>query len=168
MSEQMSPLVHAVRLAATAEKEAVEFYKDAAQKVSKKVLQRLFLGLSQLEQLHYDKVTELAESLQKKGKFVLYEGSALTIPEQSEIDLAEDAGETLQSTKLSVMDVITAAQNIEVAADKRYTELAEQTSDSDGKAMFERLAREEKRHLDLLTKLYWTVNQRGALAWASW
>jgi rubrerythrin len=107
----------------------------------------------------------LTLSLQKQGKFLFYEGCSLSIPAQSEIDFAEEAGEVLQSSKLSLMDVLTAAQNVEVGVSKRYTELAGQTSDPDGKAMFLKLAEEEQRHLRLLTDVYWNLNDRGVLKW---
>ena len=56
------------------------------------------------------------------------------------------------------------AQNVEQQAGKKYAALAEQTSDSDGKAMFEQLAQEEQNHLRLLTKVYWNFNG-GVWAW---
>jgi hypothetical protein len=43
--------------------------------------------------------------------------------------------------------------------------MAEQPSDADGKAMFQRLAKEEHAHLQLLTTVYWNLNDRGVLAW---
>ena len=167
MSEQNTTLADAVRLAAEAEKNAVEFYRDAAQKASNSALQRLFFGLSELEQLHYDKVVEMTLSLQKSGKILFYDGCALVLPAQSEIDLAKAAGDALEATKLSMMDVVTAAQNIEKAVGKQYTELAEQTSDPDAKAVFLKLAKEEDRHLKLLTGVYWNLNDHGVLAWPS-
>jgi len=167
MSEQNSSLAYALRLAAEAEKEAVEFYRDAGQKATKAALQGLFNGLADLEQLHYDKVVEMTLSLQKKGKLLFYEGCSLVIPAQSEIDFSQEAGDALAATKLSLMDVLTAAQNVEKSIGKRYTDLAEQTADPDGKAMFERLAKEEAKHLTLLTEVYWNLNDRGVLAWPS-
>jgi len=150
-----------------AEQEAAKFYRDAAQKAGNNALNRLFSGLADLEQLHYDKVVEMALALQKQGKLRAYEGSSLVIPEQSEIDLAKAAGDALDATKLSMMDVLTAAQKIEKAANKRYSELADQTSDRDTKAVFQKLAREEERHLRLLTEVYWNLNDRGVLKWPS-
>ena len=165
MSEQNSSLAYAVRMAAEAEQKAVEFYRDAAQKAGKSALKRLFSGLADLEQLHYAKVVEMTLTLQKKGKLLFYEGCALVIPEQSEIDLAKAAGNALESTKLSMMDVLTAAQNIEKQVGKQYTALAEQSTDADTKAVFEKLASEEDRHLLLLTDVYWNLNDRGVLVW---
>jgi rubrerythrin len=65
------------------------------------------------------------------------------------------------------MDVLTMAQDIEQQLDKQYSALAEQTSDRNGKAMFEWLAKEEQGHLKLLTTVYWNLNDRGVLAWPS-
>ena len=165
MSEQDLTLAEAVRLAAEAEQQAVAFYREAANSASKEALARLFNGLADLEQFHYDKVVELTLSLQRQGKFLFYEGCSLSIPAQGEIDFAAEAGDVLASTKLSLMDVLTAAQKVEVGVSKRYTELAGQTSDPDGKAMFLKLAEEEQRHLRLLTDVYWNLNDYGVLKW---
>lgn len=167
MSEQNLTLANAVRMAAEAERQSVEFYRDAAQKAGKAVITRLFNSLADFEQQHYDKVAELALSLQKKGKFIFYEGCSLPIPAQSEVEMSETAGDAFKETQLSMMGVITMAQNVEQQADKRYSALAEQTTDPDGKAMFERLAKEEKSHLRLLTEVYWNLNDHGVWAWSS-
>ena len=68
MSEQALSLVDAIQLAMEAEKQAVTVYKDAAQKTASMVIERLFNSLADFEQHHYDKLTELAASLQKKGQ----------------------------------------------------------------------------------------------------
>ena len=167
MSEQELTLAHAVQMAAEAEKQSRDFYRDAAQKAGNEAIQRLFNGLADFEQHHYDKVVELTLSLQKKGKFLFYEGCSLPIAAQSEIDMSTGAGDALAATKLSMMDVLTLAENVEKQASKRYTDLAEQTSDPDGKAMFQRLAKEEQSHLDLLTEVYWNLNDRGVLSWSA-
>lgn len=166
MSEQNLTLADAVRLAAEAEKKSVDFYRDAANKSSNVAIQRLFNGLAEFEQHHYDKVVELTLSLQKKGKFLFYEGCSLPIAAQSEIEMSKGASDALEAAKLSMMDVLTLAENVEEQASKRYTNLAEQTSDPDGKAMFQRLAKEEHDHLVLLTEVYWNLNDRGVLAWS--
>lgn len=165
MSEQDLTLVDAIQIALQAEKEAVVAYSDAARNAPHVALERLFSGLADFEQHHYDKVAELAASLQKKGKYIVYEASSISIAPQSEVELAKDAADVLGGKKVSLMDVLTMAQNVEQQADKRYSALAEQTSDRDGKAMFQQLAKEEQSHLKLLTTVYWSLNDRGVLAW---
>lgn len=165
MSEQDLSLADAIRIAAEAEKQSVELYRDAARKTANTAIERLFNGLADFEQRHYDKVTELALSLQREGKFIVYEGYDHSIPAQSEIKLSGAAADILEAQKVSLMDILTMAQDVELKAGKRYTALADQTSDKNGKAMFQRLAKEEEGHLRLLTEVYWNLNDRGVLTW---
>ena len=165
MSEQDLTVVDAIQMALESEKKAVAAYSEAATKAPHVALERLYNGLAGLEQHHYDKVSELASSLQKKGKYIVYEASSITIPPQSEIEIAGVARDALSGNKVSMMAVLTMAQDIEQQLDKLYTALAEQTSDRDGKAMFKWLAKEEQGHLKLLTTVYWNMNDRGVLVW---
>ena len=165
MSEQDLSLTDAIQMALESEKKAVAAYSTAAEKSSHEALQQLFSGLAEYEQQHYDKVAALAASLARKGKHIVYEASSITIAPQSEIELSGVGEDVLNGMKVSLMDVLTLAQGIEQQLGKRYAALAEQTSDRDGRAMFQRLAKEEQGHLKLLTTVYWNLNDRGVLAW---
>ena len=165
MSEKDLTLVDAIQMALESEKKAVTAYSDAAKNAPHKALEGLFNDLASYEQHHYDKLAELALSLAKKGKYIIYEVSSITISPQSEIEISGVAGDVLGGEKVSMMDVLTMAQDIEQALGKHYAALAEQTSDRDGKAMFEWLAKEEQSHLKLLNTAYWNLNDRGVLAW---
>ena len=165
MSEQDLTVVDAIQIALESEKKAAAAYSNAAKNAPHVALEKLFSGLASLEQHHYDKVAELAASLQKKAKYIVYEASSIHIAPQSEIEIAGIAGDILGGKKASMMDVLTMAQDIEQQLDKRYSALAEQTSDRDGKEMLEWLAKEERSHLKLLTTVYWNLNERGVLAW---
>ena len=166
MNEQNLTLVDAIQIAMEAEKRAVVLYGDAAQKTTNLLAKPLFNKLADFEQHHYDKLAELVASLQKEGKFIVYEGYPSHIPAQSEIKIPEGATNVLEVNKVSMMQVITLAQDIEKQTEKKYTGLADQTSDADGKAMFKRLAKEEQGHLRLLTEVYWNLNDRGVWAWS--
>jgi rubrerythrin len=165
MNDKDLTVVDAIQIALESEKKAAAAYSDAAKNAPHVALEGLFNGLAGLEQHHYEKVAELAASLQKKAKYIIYEASSINISPQSEIEIAGIAGDVLGGKKASMMDVLTMAQDIEKQLDKRYSALAEQTSDQDGKAMFEWLAKEEQSHLELLTTVYWNLNDRGVLAW---
>ena len=165
MTEQELTVTDAIQMALESEKRAVAAYSDAAEKAPHEALEGLFSDLASFEQQHYDKVAALAESLQKKNKYIVYEASSISISPQSEIELSGVAGDILDGVRVSLMDVLTLGQDIEKQLDKRYTALAEQTSDRDGKAMFQQLAKEERGHLKLLTTVYWNLNDRGVLAW---
>jgi len=158
-------LTDAIQTAMEAELKAVEVYSEAAEKAAHTAAAKLFGQLADFEQHHADKLNELIESLQKKGKYLVYEGYARPIAAQSEIHVSGRAAEVLEAAKVSLMDILTMAQEIEKSASKKYEALAEQTSDKDGKAMFNLLAKEEQSHLKILTEVYWNLNDRGVWAW---
>jgi rubrerythrin len=166
MSEQDLSVVDAIQIALEAEKQSTNMYKEAAERAQDKVIKDLFSSLSAFEQHHYEKVTELATSLAKKGKYIVYEGYSLPIPAQAEIAVSGPVSETLRAGKPSMMSVLTLAQEAEAQAVRRYNSLFERTSDRDGKKMFAKLAEEEQRHLKLMTEVYWNVNDRGIWAWS--
>ncbi len=91
--------------------------------------------------------------------FIGYEGRELTIPAPSEVQT------TAEPNKMSMMGIITTALEIETEAEKRYTALAEQTSDPAGQSMFRRLAQEENKHYRILRDAYTSLNNRGVWTW---
>jgi rubrerythrin len=165
MSTENLTLTDAIQTAVEAEMKAVTVYKDAAAKAANTAVEKLFGQLADFEQHHVDKLNELIASLQKKNKYVVYEGYSRPIAAQSEIQIAGKAAKVLEAAKVSLMDILTMAQEIEKSAGKKYAALAEQTSDKDGKAMFNQLAKEEQSHLKILTEVYWNLNDRGVWAW---
>ena len=165
MSGESLTLTDAIQTAMEAEMKAVTVYKEAAEKAANTVVAKLFGQLADFEQHHVDKLSELIASLQKKKKYVVYEGYSRPIAAQSEIQISGRAAEVLEGVRVSLMDILTMAQEIEKSASKNYTALAEQTSDKDGKAMFKLLAKEEQSHLKILTEVYWNLNDRGVWAW---
>ena len=165
MSEKDLTLVDAIQIAMEAEKKAAALYRGAAETARFSTLKTLFGGLADFEQHHYSKLTELAGSLRKAGKYIVYEAPGVSIPAQSEIEVPKGAVQVLDGKEMSLMGVLTLAQDVEKQADKRYAALAEQTSDPDGKAMFLQLAKEEQAHLKVLTGMYFDLNDRGVVSW---
>jgi rubrerythrin len=161
MSEQDFKLSNAVEMALASEKRAVAAYSEAAENAPHVALKSLFTGLSGIEQYHYDKLAELALSLRKQGKFIAYEPCSISIEELPQVEIASVTKDVLSGKKVSLMDVLTSAQDIEKEFEELYTSLAGKTSDPEGKAMFEWLAKEEHRHLEIMTKLYWNVSHHG-------
>jgi rubrerythrin len=158
MTDQDMNLLDAIKIAMEAEKKAAAFYADAAQRT-------VTLGRGLLEQLadferhHYAILVKLEQSLRDQGSFIDYEGRELTFPAPSEVQT------TAEPNKMSMMGIITTALEIETEAEKRYTALAEQTSDPDGQSMFKRLAQEENKHHKILRDAYVSLNNRGVWAW---
>jgi len=159
MINQALNLLDAIQMAMETEQKAATFYADAAQEAANPLGRELFDQLAEFERYHYSKLAGLEKSLRDEGAFIEYEGRELTLSVPSEVDNKE-------ANKMSVMGIITLAINAERDAEKRYTALAEQTSDPDGQAMFKRLAEEEHTHYRILSDEYYNLNNHGVWVWS--
>lgn len=155
MNDKELILQDALKIAKAAEQKAAALYADAAQKTANPLAQELFNKLSEFERHHYDKLVSLEESLREKGAFIDYEGRQMELSRPGEVKSIEEPD------RKSAMAVITMAIDIEQDAETRYAELAERTSDPNGRSMFEQLAAEEHDHYLILSDAYWSLNDRG-------
>lgn len=152
-------LLDAVRVVKENERIASASYADAAQKINNPLGKNLFLELSKFEQYHYDQLTRLEVSLEKKGGYINYEGKDFPIPPTFEISAAKEPNSK------SIMTIITSAIDLEKKSEKAYAELALKTSDETGYKMFRKLSEEEHKHYELLIDAYWTLTNLGTWKW---
>lgn len=160
MNGQDLNFLDAIRMAMEAEQKAVAFYTDVAQKTSNPLSKKLFKQLVSLGQYHHTKLADLEKSLCENDACIMYQGRELSFSIPDEVEKIQE------SDKESAMGIITTAMEIKSKAQERYLALAEQTTDPDGQAMFERLAAEEQANHRILSNLYWRLNNRGRPAWS--
>ncbi len=153
-------LLDAIRAVKENERIASASYADAAQRISNPNGKLLFEQLAEFEKYHYDQLTALEISLEETGDYINYEGKEFPIPPIFEIKAAQEP-----STK-SVMNIISAAMDLEKQAEIAYADLAVQTTDQQGHDMFCRLSDEEHEHYRLLRDAYWTLNNFGTWKWS--
>jgi rubrerythrin len=152
-------LLDAIQLAKQAEQQACALYSAAAQEATNPLVRRLFEHLAEFEDLHYAKLVELEESLRDKGAFVKYEAKEPPpMPAMSEVQHIEGVGKTI------AIKVMNQAMQFETKAEERYRAMAEQTADPDGRKMFERLAKEEHDHYQILQTAYFDLSNLKPLA----
>jgi rubrerythrin len=152
-------LLDAIQLAKQAEQQACALYSAAAQEATNPLVRRLFEHLAEFEELHYAKLVELEESLQDKGAFVKYEATEPPpMPAMSKVQHIEGV------RKASAIKVMNQAMQFEAKAEERYRTMAEQTADPDGRKMFERLAKEEHDHYQILQTAYFDLSNLKPLA----
>ncbi|MBN1581973.1 MAG: ferritin family protein [Anaerolineae bacterium] len=154
-----SALLGAIKIAMEAEKKAATAYRDAAAQTNNPLGKKLFNKLTEFENYHYQKLSDLLASLVDEGTFIEYVFQATSVPAPGEVESIPEAN------KMSMMKIVTMAQGIEQKAEQRYADLAEQTADPTGKAMFEQLAKEEAAHYRLLREVYWNLNDQGTWSW---
>ena len=155
MSEQNLSLPEALHIAKEAEQKTADFYSDAAEKTTNPWGKRLFQELTGFERYHYQKLTDLEESLRQKGGYIHYEGKKLSISAvSSKINDHEE-------NPKSALEILALSMEIEIEAKKRYKSLQQMTSDPAGKDMFKQLAGEEALHYKYVSSAYWSLSERG-------
>lgn len=159
MTQANQALVDAIKLAMEAEKKAAALYADAGTRTENPLAKRLFNKLTEFESYHYKKLSDLVRSLTDSQTFIEYTAQSLPGAAEGEVD------EIPEPNKMSMMSIIAMGQEVELGARQKYTDLAAQSDDPDGKAMFEQLAQEEDAHYRLLRNVYWNLNDRGVWSW---
>ncbi|GAP14489.1 uncharacterized conserved protein [Longilinea arvoryzae] len=148
-------LLDAVRIVKENERVASDNYAEASRKVDHSRSKVLFEQLSEFEQYHFEKLSALEASLEKSGGFIPYEGKELKLPPIFEIRAAQEPD------RKTIMQIISAALDLEEESEKAYSDLANRISDKHGREMFKRLAEEEHKHFQTLTDVYWTLTNLG-------
>jgi len=157
-------LEEALDIAMEAELKAQAFYARAAVQVQDRRGRDLLGRLAAFEQYHYQKLAELAASLQKDGQFIDYEMQAMTA-----FAPLVAAGETAGSTLGELADqaaILTKAIENEKMAGESYAVLAERTANAAGRAMFQNLANEERLHQRILEDEFFSLSNQGSWTWS--
>jgi len=156
-------LQEALEIAMDAELKAQTFYAQAAVKIQDAHGRDLLGRLAAFEQYHYQKLAELARSLQGDGQFIEYEGQ--TIEHFAPlVGGGETAGTEVEVLKDEAAILSKAIENEKIAG-QRYRALAEETDDPDGQDMFRKLANEEMIHQRILEDEFFSLSNKGVWGW---
>lgn len=148
----------ALALAIKREREAHQHYSDAAEQSTNANGRKMFSWLASEELGHIRILEQQWENVKGSGSWLSEEGwcayGDISHPiECSELPSSAEARGELEENAPE-LEVLKQAVEAERAATKFYAYLARNTSDADGKAMFEKLSRVEQGHLDLLDEEY--------------
>jgi rubrerythrin len=157
-------LEEALDIAMEAELKAQAFYAQAAVEVQDPNGRDLLGRLAAFEQYHYQKLSELARSLQKNGPFIEYEARTV-VQFMPLVGKGETAGTLLDELK-DVAGILSKAIENEEIAGERYRVLAEETADPNGQDMFRELANEERTHQRILEDEFFSLSNQGVWGWS--
>ncbi|UFS68854.1 ferritin family protein [Geomonas sp. RF6] len=129
------------------EKETFDFYTEAEQKTFSAEGKRIFRWLAKTEEVHYLKLSELYNALDRGGERVFYAGA--TVP-------LEPTGVGFHTNDLEALRL---AMEVERKGIAFYDELLQKSSDPEGKGMIETLRREEEEHLRVISERYDALRQ---------
>ncbi len=157
-------LEEALDIAMDAELKAQAFYAQAAAEVQDPQGRDLLGRLAAFEQYHYQKLAELARSLQDDGQFIAYEARTVEqfAPTLASGEAAGTKFEELQDTA----GILSKAIENEKIAGERYRALAKDTDDPNGRDMFRKLANEEMIHQRILEDEFFSISNQGTWGWS--
>lgn len=163
MSRQLG-LEDALDIAMDAELKAQAFYAQAASEVQEPQGRDLLGRLAAFEQHHYEKLSELANSLREDGRFIEYE--TRTVEQFTPLIGGGETAGTLLDQMKDVASILSKAIENEKLAGERYRGLAEETVDPTGQDMFHKLANEERIHQRILEDEFFTISNEGVWGWS--
>jgi rubrerythrin len=146
-------LLEAIRAAQQAEQNAALMYNTAAQETENPLVRRLFEQLAEFEDMHYDKLADLAESLRARRAF-----SAPAEPAAHPELVTGEIGRIEGTSKVSAAKALKLAMDAETKAEERYTTLAERVSAPEVRKLFVSFAREEHKHYLVLRSAYYEIS----------
>jgi len=157
-------LEEALDIAMEAELKAQAFYAQAAVEVQDPQGRDLLSRLAAFEQYHYQKLSELADSIRREGRFIEYE--TRTVGQFAPLSGGGEAGGTLLEALKDEAAILGKAIENEKIAGERYRALAAETADPTGQAMFKDLANEEQMHQRILEDEFFSLSNKGVWGWS--
>jgi len=148
MSSVQDAFEKTIRLAIQREKEAYNFYNEAAKNSQLSPSAKLLHDLAHREVTHREKLEKALE------EGVCETFSCGTVAEVNDIGLSDLLAEIPLSRDSSPQEVLQVAMKREQASHEFYKALSEQTTHTTFRTVFEALAREELDHKNRLEKMY--------------
>lgn len=157
-----STTLDAIRTAMDAEMEAHTYYSQSAQKAASPKGKNMFSQLAAFELNHYNNLKALLDSLLQGKGWTVYQGTRFS--DTSHAPEGKDAARE-EDSKDDVLAILSKAINDEKNAAAYYAKLAHETADPAGKAIFTKLAEEEKIHTKILNDQWYSLNNEGVWLW---
>jgi rubrerythrin len=158
MGSELSGVLAAIAGAMEQELRAAGFYREAAGKATSAAGKALLNQLADFEQSHFDNLKKLQDSLSGGGGYIEYGGTEFGRP-----GVGAEARKQAEGNLADVLDILGQAIDAESRAHALYREMAEQTADPKGRAMFLKLAEEETFHRRVLSDQYYQLSNKGGI-----
>ncbi|MCL5022376.1 MAG: ferritin family protein [Nitrospirae bacterium] len=153
--------MNAVKIAMKMETDAIDFYRNAAEKVKNKVGKKMFLSITGDELRHLQMLTDILKGLDIKPKDVNPMKNIKTIFEELKQEMMERVEAT--EDELSAFKI---AMDMEKEGVDFYKKAAAEAQSAKEKALFERLVKEEEQHYAVFSNTYFFMQDSGS--WFMW
>jgi len=153
--------MNAAEIALKMENDAVDYYKEAADRTSHPVGKKMFLSIMEDEQKHVKMITALLKGMDITEESAEPMDRVKTIFEEMKSDLSEQLTATSDDK-----EALNIAMEMERKGRKFYEESLAKATDEKTKALFTRLVKEEEQHYKVFANTYNFLNDTGN--WFMW
>lgn len=163
MEDKNKGMTRALSTALKMEKDGMAFYEEASKKIKNPLGKKMFLSFVEDEKRHYGMIEALANGL-NIGEELKKAGPAeriRTIFEKAKKDIDARLG-----SDPSDVEALNFAVSMEDKGYQFYRDSAASASDAGEKALFEKLAREESQHHEILENALTYLEKSGE--WFLW
>ena len=154
--------VQRIEMAMEIEREGRKFYLEAAERTEDDKGKAMWRSLARQEALHIEYLTNARRALVEKGQWASFGMEGVRFLSRQEI--RRIFPETAEGEVEPSADELAALQTgieMEIRSRDLYEDLAKKTKDSQGKDMYEKLARWEETHRQLLQAGYDYLKKTG-------
>ena len=153
--------MNAVEIAIKMETDAIDFYREAAVKVGNEVGQRMFLSIVGDETRHLQMLTDILQGVDITMEDVNPMMNIRTIFDE----LKDEMMKRVEATG-DELDAFRIAMEMEKKGEEFYRRAASETPSFTEKALFQRLAGEERQHYTAFSNTYFFLANSGN--WFMW
>jgi len=153
--------MNAIEISIKMETDAIAYYSEAAEKTENPVGKKMFQSIIGDEKRHLKMLEDLFKGLDITIKDVSPMENVKTVFEQHRDDMKERVPATANE-----MDALKVAMGMEKEGIEFYTKAAANAKTDKEKALFERLAQEEKQHYQVFANTHFFMSDTGS--WYMW
>lgn len=153
--------MNAIEIAIRMETDAIDFYREVAERTKHPVGKKMFLTIAEDEKRHLDMLSQIFKEIDIKVEEVSPMKNIRTV-----FELLKD--EMMQRVKATVdeLDAFKIAMQMEKEGVEFYKRAGSEAQTEKEKSLFERLVKEEQEHYDIFANTYLFLSDTGS--WFMW
>jgi len=153
--------MNAIEIAMKMETDAINFYKEAAEKTKYPVGRKMFLTIAEDEKRHLEMLSQILKGLDITIKDVSPMKNIKTVFEEMKQEMMEKVEATTDE-----LEAFKIAMKMEKEGIEFYKKAASESQTTREKALFERLVHEEEQHYSIFANTYFFLSDTGN--WFMW
>ncbi len=153
--------MNAIELAIRMETDAINFYREAAERTKHPVGKKMFLSITEDEKRHLEMLSQIFKDINIQGEELNPVKNIKTIFES----MKDDMMKRVEATK-DELDAFKIAMQMEKEGVEFYKKAESEAQTEKEISLFKRLIKEEQQHYDIFANTYFFLSDTGS--WFMW